>query len=78
MSKCSCGVWNTDNAKYCRNCGKPLSQNQPLNNGFQSPQRQNSPQKINTTETDDSSSGWSTFWGILLFIGLVLLLSGIL
>lgn len=37
MSKCSCGVWNTGNAKYCRNCGKPLSQNQPYINTVETP-----------------------------------------
>lgn len=23
--KCSCGIWNNDSAKFCRNCGKKLS-----------------------------------------------------
>lgn len=24
MGKCTCGTWNTDSAKFCRNCGKIL------------------------------------------------------
>lgn len=52
MSKCSCGTWNVDNAKYCRNCGKKLSDTTSTqsNHNYQSSTSSNS--------SSDSGYGW--------------------
>jgi len=77
-NKCSCGTWNNDSAKYCRNCGKKLT--------ISSPHTQPSNHSSTKYETSGTSSSGEmgvggkiilTIIGIAAFIGISVATGGI-
>lgn len=85
-NKCTCGTWNNDSAKYCRNCGKKLSQQNPgTGSTIQNSYKQPNTSQNNYTPTSESSNSemgtgvklFLTVLCIAVFIGISVVTGGI-
>ena len=74
MEKCnSCGTWNNDNTKFCRNCGKKLTSWGMSNEYTTTGKKSNE----NTTTTGKKTDIWEVVGGIFFFI-MILVFLGII
>lgn len=70
MGKCNCGTWNSDTAKFCRNCGTKLTYVAPKVYEH----KETKTVKTNTNTTPKRTSDTEKVIGTIFFIGLFIVL----